>query len=203
MSDKIREAFNRIHAKIIDGNIASAFSIFKEGYEAGVALVGQPAAAVPASAPAAQEPVEFDYPEYHAQAIGCGLEDRGITDRYEACRYGFDKAIDQVAEIIDGIGPLYTAPPAAEHPNHSGDSADMVLCSCGDGYPADSYDAGFIHGSGMCQNCDAAIPARDIQPDTVKVPRELLDLVMRCDITGGGVLAAQRAAHALLGKEGA
>lgn len=39
------------------------------------------------------------------------------------------------------------------------------------------------------------------QPDTVKV-RDLLELVMRCDITGGGVLAAQRAASALLGKDG-
>lgn len=45
-----------------------------------------------------------------------------------------------------------------------------------------------------------APPAAE-QPDTVKM-RELIDLVMRCDITGGGVLAAQRAAHALLGKDG-
>ncbi|HFQ8088846.1 TPA: hypothetical protein ACHS7S_005719 [Pseudomonas aeruginosa] len=37
-----------------------------------------------------------------------------------------------------------------------------VRCSCGDEYPADSYDAGFIAGSGMCQNCDAAMPPKDI-----------------------------------------
>ncbi|MCD2853338.1 hypothetical protein K4W78_08195 [Pseudomonas aeruginosa] len=37
-----------------------------------------------------------------------------------------------------------------------------VRCSCGDEYPADSYDAGFIAGSGMCQNCDAALPPKDI-----------------------------------------
>ncbi len=37
-----------------------------------------------------------------------------------------------------------------------------VRCSCGDEYPADSYDAGFIDGSGMCQNCDAALPPKDI-----------------------------------------
>ncbi|MEE2520146.1 hypothetical protein [Pseudomonas aeruginosa] len=37
-----------------------------------------------------------------------------------------------------------------------------VRCSCGDEYPADSYDAGFIAGSGMCQNCDAALTPKDI-----------------------------------------
>ena len=34
----------------------------------------------------------------------CGLEDRNITDRYDACRYGYDKALDKVQEwIIDEI----------------------------------------------------------------------------------------------------
>ncbi|HCF7106618.1 TPA: hypothetical protein NIJ26_005202 [Pseudomonas aeruginosa] len=37
-----------------------------------------------------------------------------------------------------------------------------VRCPCGDEYPADSYDAWFIAGSGMCQNCDAALPPKDI-----------------------------------------
>lgn len=35
-------------------------------------------------------------------------------------------------------------------------------CACGDEYPANSYGAGFIAGSGMCQVCDAAIPAVDL-----------------------------------------
>ena len=29
-------------------------------------------------------------PQYHAEGMGCGLEDRGITDRYDACRYGWE-----------------------------------------------------------------------------------------------------------------
>ncbi|MCF3988122.1 hypothetical protein [Pseudomonas aeruginosa] len=37
-----------------------------------------------------------------------------------------------------------------------------VRCPCGDEFQADSYDAGFIAGSGMCQNCDAALPPKDI-----------------------------------------
>lgn len=52
-------------------------------------------------------PVEIEYPEYSEQGMGCGLEDRGITDRYEAMRYGYDEALDQFARILDGYGPLY------------------------------------------------------------------------------------------------
>nr|DAP04360.1 MAG TPA: Thaumarchaeal output domain 1 [Caudoviricetes sp.] len=37
-----------------------------------------------------------------------------------------------------------------------------VRCPCGAEFKADSYDAGFIAGSGMCQNCDAAMPPKDI-----------------------------------------
>ncbi|HLV16034.1 MAG TPA: hypothetical protein VKY70_01035, partial [Pseudomonas sp.] len=78
------------------------------------------------TAPAVQgEPVEFDYLEFHEQGMGCGLEDRGITDRYEAMRYGWDEALDRVAEIIDDIGPLYTAPqPAEQQP--APDVAELV-----------------------------------------------------------------------------
>ncbi|WP_086635733.1 hypothetical protein [Acetobacter sp. DsW_059] len=38
-----------------------------------------------------------DYaPDYHEQGMGCGLEDRGIHNRYEAMGYGWDEAIDRV-----------------------------------------------------------------------------------------------------------
>lgn len=35
-------------------------------------------------------------PEYHSQGMGCGLEDRGITDRYDAMEYGWDKDMKRV-----------------------------------------------------------------------------------------------------------
>ena len=44
-----------------------------------------------------------------------------------------------------------------------------VACSCGREYPANSYSAGFISGSGMCEECDAAMPPKDI-PQLVSVP---------------------------------
>ncbi|HBR1848044.1 TPA: hypothetical protein L9M49_005034 [Klebsiella quasipneumoniae subsp. quasipneumoniae] len=40
-------------------------------------------------------------PQYHNEGMGCGLEDRGITDRYEACYYGWSKAMERVyGEVI-------------------------------------------------------------------------------------------------------
>lgn len=48
----------------------------------------------------AQEPYEIEYPEYHQHGRGCGLEDRNITDRYKAMAYGWDCAIDAMAECI-------------------------------------------------------------------------------------------------------
>jgi len=54
-------------------------------------------------------PVEFDWPEYHWQGMGCGLEDRGITDRYEACQYGFQEGVARCAEMIEHHMPIYTA----------------------------------------------------------------------------------------------
>ncbi|EIV6805555.1 TPA: hypothetical protein L9S66_001230 [Klebsiella pneumoniae] len=40
-------------------------------------------------------------PQYHDEGMGCGLEDRGITDRYDACRYGWDEAMERIyGEVI-------------------------------------------------------------------------------------------------------
>lgn len=46
------------------------------------------------------EKVVVDVPTYHYEAMGCGLEDRNITDRYEAMQYGWECAIDRVFEQI-------------------------------------------------------------------------------------------------------
>ena len=40
-------------------------------------------------------------PQYHDEGMGCGLEDRGITDRYDACCYGWDEAMERIyGEVI-------------------------------------------------------------------------------------------------------
>ena len=49
-------------------------------------------------------PLEIDWPELHSHALGCGVEDRNILDRYEAAEYGWldgaDKAAERVPEEI-------------------------------------------------------------------------------------------------------
>lgn len=45
-------------------------------------------------------------PQYHDEGMGCGLEDRGITDRYEAMRHGWDEAMDRIySEVIPDAIP--------------------------------------------------------------------------------------------------
>lgn len=40
-------------------------------------------------------------PKYHSEGMGCGLEDRGITDRYDAMQHGWYCAMERVyGEVI-------------------------------------------------------------------------------------------------------
>lgn len=52
-----------------------------------------------------REVLDAEAPQSHSQALGCGLEDRGITDRYQAAEYGFEKgaeaALEEVGNLID------------------------------------------------------------------------------------------------------
>ena len=43
---------------------------------------------------------DFSSMSYHTSGMGCGLEDRGITDRYEAMQHGWEQAVEQIAEIM-------------------------------------------------------------------------------------------------------
>lgn len=44
--------------------------------------------------------------DYSYEGMGCGLEDRGIRDRYDAMKYGWDEAI----ESLDRAGPFWLEP---------------------------------------------------------------------------------------------
>ncbi|MCK4891448.1 MAG: hypothetical protein KAS78_02150 [Candidatus Pacebacteria bacterium] len=39
--------------------------------------------------------------KYNSQAEGCGLEDKGITDRYESMKCGWNQAMKAVKNLID------------------------------------------------------------------------------------------------------
>ena len=49
---------------------------------------------------------QFDDIAYHYQGMGCGIEDRGIHDRYQACEYGWESAMERVAERFPEIDTL-------------------------------------------------------------------------------------------------
>jgi len=49
-------------------------------------------------------------PEYHDQGMGCGLEDRNITDRYEAMSHGWDQASERIfSETIGAANDVIDA----------------------------------------------------------------------------------------------
>lgn len=55
------------------------------------------------------EPFVFEEYPYNSHAMGCGLEDRDITDRYEAMAYGWERAMERAAEAIpDDLYPAST-----------------------------------------------------------------------------------------------
>jgi hypothetical protein len=57
-----------------------------------------------------QEQFEIEWPEYYDMGMGCGLEDRNITDRYDAMRYGWDEAIEAVAQSLPEKLYIYPQP---------------------------------------------------------------------------------------------
>ena len=60
----------------------------------------------------AVKPFEIEFPDYHGQAMRYGLEDRNITDRYEAMRYGWDQALERVEDCLPEKLYTHPAPPA-------------------------------------------------------------------------------------------
>ena len=46
------------------------------------------------------DPLEIDWPELHSSALGCGVEDRGLHDRYECAEYGWQDGVDKAAVCV-------------------------------------------------------------------------------------------------------
>lgn len=46
------------------------------------------------------EPLEIDWPELHSHALGCGVEDRDLHNRYECAEYGWQDGVDKCAERV-------------------------------------------------------------------------------------------------------
>lgn len=65
-----------------------------------LAAPAQPVAQQAMAYAALPEPLEIDWPELHSQALGCGVEDRGLHNRYECAEYGWQDGVDKCAERV-------------------------------------------------------------------------------------------------------
>ena len=79
-------AENGMHAMGIPGGYADKMMCTASRYESAPSH-GEQVREVPEGEP--------DWPDYHHNGMGCGLEDRGITDRYEAMQHGWDDAFER------------------------------------------------------------------------------------------------------------
>lgn len=72
-------------------------------------------------------------PQYHDEGMGCGLEDRGITDRYDACRYGWDEAMERIyGEVIPCADELDFSATDAYLAGIKADGVEEFAAYCGE-----------------------------------------------------------------------
>lgn len=102
---------------------------------------------------------------------------------------GFNAAREEIAKIHAEVAGLRTGYEAYERVNAElkaeveglrklGPSKEIIWCACGDGYPVNSYGAGFMAANGdVCENCDAAngrVEPHLDTPDELKALRQAL-----------------------------
>lgn len=118
--------------------------------------IGREYGALPSDAPAIVLPMPV-MPEQPEDAI-----DDSWMDGYNAA----GRMREDCMRAIEAAG---LADPAVVNQQLTTAELTNIRCQCCQAeHAADSYDAGFIAGSGMCQACDAAIPATDIHTSAAR-----------------------------------
>lgn len=94
-------------------------------------------------------------------AVHIRYEDNNI--RYgEGCEVEVVTAADYEREVRIAIAAGQRMQDKCDALQAEADLTAVRCQCCATEYPHDSYDAGFIAGSGMCQVCDAAMPPKDL-----------------------------------------
>lgn len=70
------------------------------------------------------EPLEINWPQLNSNALGCGVEDRNIRDRYEAAEYGWQDGVDKAVEHVPE--DIYTADQVRELLSEAAALAEQV-----------------------------------------------------------------------------
>jgi hypothetical protein len=105
-TDKLIQVAEAAGFRVVRFNDADAYACDDEGKDITPKLAGFRTAII-ASLCGDVEPFVFEEYPYNSEAMGCGLEDRDITDRYEAMAYGWSAAMERAAEAIPD--DLYSA----------------------------------------------------------------------------------------------
>jgi len=53
---------------------------------------------------------ELTFLQFNSEAIGCGVEDRGCSDRYEGAEYGYNLALEEMMQNIVACDPKTVEP---------------------------------------------------------------------------------------------
>jgi hypothetical protein len=70
-------------------------------------------------------------PDYQYDGMGCGIEDRGIIDRYEAARYGWDEALERMySEVIPCASDIETPATDAYLNSVRAEGVEICISSC-------------------------------------------------------------------------
>jgi hypothetical protein len=94
IADEFRAERDRLQREIVN-LVRESLSIRNDALEEAACL---------AAPPYQSGQLKFDdYPEFNHFAMGCGLEDAGHIDRYDAMRYGWDQAIEMLGERINNF----------------------------------------------------------------------------------------------------
>lgn len=121
--------------------------------------------------------------------------------RADVLRKRCDDAASQLQAQADQLKKLMAENEALRK---HGPSTEIIWCACGDGYPENSYGAGFMDANnGVCQNCDAAnITAK--QSTSAQIAAALgrhsqEAEASRCALRREGMIAAQKECDRIAG----
>ena len=105
----------------------------------------------------------------HEREVVCANYDQlkaecaGLRELFLSAAHGLCLPVEADAQqVVDAITALQVR--NADLRKHA-PSSEIIWCECGDGYPANSYGAGFMAANeGVCENCDAANTCGSEQP---------------------------------------
>lgn len=103
------------------------------------------------------EPLEIDWPQLNSNALGCGVEDRNIRDRYEAAEYGWQDGVDKAAERVPD--DIYTADQVRALLSEAAALAEQVQGQKVTGKPVAWH---VTYGDGDCEHCTTERRAKQV-----------------------------------------